>query len=248
MKILITGATSAIAQSTARALILEYSTDCQFILVGRNNERLDNIAKDLLVRGAQSVSVICADLVDCDQIDNIVENSWNQLNHIDVAVIAQGTLPEQEKIQHSWQEIKTAYELNAFSYMALMTSLANRMESSKQGTIVVISSVAGDRGRQSNYVYGSAKGAVSLFAQGLRNRLFKSGINVITVKPGFVDTPMTDGMNKKGLLWSQPDRVADDIVTAITKKRTIVYTPRFWQLIMLIIKHIPEFIFKRLSL
>ena len=116
MKILITGATSAIAQSTARALILEYSTDCQFILVGRNNERLDNIAKDLLVRGAQSVSVICADLVDCDQIDDIVENSWNQLNHIDVAVIAQGTLPEQEKTALHWKEQSACWLVLKFKY------------------------------------------------------------------------------------------------------------------------------------
>lgn len=248
MKILISGATSAIAQSTARTLLSQSDNPCHFVLLGRNEERLEMIANDLTARGAESVFSISTDLANCDDIESHVDQAWNTLESIDVAIIAQGTLPEQNEIQNSWTDIKAAYDINALSYMALMTALASKMETLKKGCIVVVSSVAGDRGRQSNYIYGSAKGAVSLFAQGLRNRLFKHGINVITVKPGFVDTPMTDGMNKDGPLWSSPERVASDIVTAIDKNRSTVYTPGFWRLIMLVIQHIPDFIFKRLSL
>ncbi len=111
----------------------------------------------------------------------------------------------------------------------------------------MIGSVAGDRGRQSNYVYGTAKGALALFLQGMRNRLSKRGVQVLTIKPGFVDTPMTASF-PKGPLWATPDKVAEDIEKAIDKRRDVLYTPGFWRLIMLIIKSVPEAIFKRLSL
>jgi short-subunit dehydrogenase len=125
--------------------------------------------------------------------------------------------------------------------------LANLMEAQGSGTIAVISSVAGDRGRQSNYVYGAAKGMVTRFLQGLRNRLAKRGVQVLTIKPGFVDTPMTAAF-KKGALWAQPDAVARGIVAAVDAGKDEVYLPGFWRLIMAIIRHIPEPIFKRLSL
>jgi short-subunit dehydrogenase len=131
--------------------------------------------------------------------------------------------------------------------IALATVLANRFEAQRSGSIAVISSVAGDRGRQSNYVYGAAKGAVTLLLQGLRNRLSKSGVQVLTIKPGFVDTPMTAEF-KKGALWAKPDDIAHGIVSAIDRRRDVVYLPGFWRLIMLIIRHIPEPIFKRMSL
>jgi decaprenylphospho-beta-D-erythro-pentofuranosid-2-ulose 2-reductase len=120
-------------------------------------------------------------------------------------------------------------------------------EQQKSGTLAVISSVAGDRGRQSNYVYGAAKGMVNIFAQGLRNRLFKSGVNVLTIKPGFVDTPMTAGF-RKGFLWATPERVARDIVKAIAGRESEVYTPVFWRALMIPIRLLPEWLFKRLSL
>jgi short-subunit dehydrogenase len=121
------------------------------------------------------------------------------------------------------------------------------MEPRGQGTIAVISSVAGDRGRQSNYVYGAAKGMVTRFLQGLRNRLARKGVQVLTIKPGFVDTPMTAAF-PKGLLWAKPESVAQGIVAAVDRKKDVVYLPGFWCLIMMIIRHIPEFIFKKLSL
>jgi len=117
----------------------------------------------------------------------------------------------------------------------------------KSGTIAVITSVAGDRGRQSNYVYGSAKGMVSTFLQGLRNRLYRAGINILDIKPGFVDTPMTIDF-KKGPLWVSPEKIAEGIVEAIDKQKTEVYLPWFWKFIMLIIKLIPESIFRKMKL
>jgi short-subunit dehydrogenase len=130
----------------------------------------------------------------------------------------------------------------------LLTHLANRFEAQKHGSIAVISSVAGDRGRQSNYVYGTAKGAVTIFLQGLRNRLHKSGVQVLTIKPGFVDTPMTAGIYKKGPLWAAPEAIARSIQSGIEKRRDVIYTPLFWMGIMSIIKAIPEWIFKKLKL
>jgi decaprenylphospho-beta-D-erythro-pentofuranosid-2-ulose 2-reductase len=136
---------------------------------------------------------------------------------------------------------------NGLSVVALLTLVANQLEQQGHGAIAVISSVAGDRGRQSNYVYGSAKAMVSAFLSGLRQRLAKKGVHVITVKPGFVDTPMTAHL-PKGPLWAKPEQVAKDIRRAIDKGQRIVYTPGFWRFIMLIIKHIPEFVFVKLKL
>ena len=136
---------------------------------------------------------------------------------------------------------------NGLSVIALCTLLGNRFEAQGSGSIAVISSVAGDRGRQSNYVYGAAKGMVTRFLQGLRNRLAKENVQVLTIKPGFVDTPMTAAF-KKGALWAQPADVARGILAAIDKGKDEVYLPGFWRLIMLVIRHIPEFIFKKLSL
>jgi hypothetical protein len=116
------------------------------------------------------------------------------------------------------------------------------------GSIVLISSVAGDRGRQSNYFYGTSKAAVTTFAQGLRNHLFNSGVHVLTIKPGFVDTPMTAAITKGGPLWASPEQIADCIEKGLQKKRNVVYAPWFWQIIMLVIQHIPETVFKRLGL
>jgi hypothetical protein len=132
--------------------------------------------------------------------------------------------------------------------ISLTTLLANRFEQRGRGTLIAISSVAGDRGRQSNYVYGAAKGMISLLLQGLRNRLSSKGIQVITIKPGFVDTPMTAAFEKKGLLWAQPDQIAKGIVAAVERGRDEVYLPWFWRWIMLVIRHIPERLFKRLQL
>lgn len=248
MNVLIAGATSAIAQASAKQMLVKMEVDIHFILLARDNERATIVADDLRARGALKTSVITADLSQVNQLDSLLTDIQQQHGAIDIALLAHGQLPDHKSIQNSNIEVQKALDLNAISYIQMMTTLARIMEQAETGSIAIISSVAGDRGRQSNYIYGAAKGTVSLFAQGLRNRLSSKGIDVITIKPGFVDTPMTDGFDKSGPLWATTDQVAEDIVNAILKKRSIVYTPWFWAPIMLVIKCIPEFIFKRLSL
>ncbi len=243
-KILIVGATSAIAEATAR--ILAQGGDHLF-LVARNKERLEAIADDLRVRGCPKVETYCMDANDFGEHVPMLDAAERVLNGLDTVLIAHGTLSDQAACQQSvelaMQEIRT----NALSVIALLTHTANRFEQQKKGTIAVISSVAGDRGRQSNYVYGSAKAMVTTFTSGLRQRLFKSGVSVVTIKPGFVDTPMTKSF-KKGMLWVSPDSVANGIVRAIKNQSSIVYLPMIWRLIMIIIKLVPELIFKRISI
>ena len=143
--------------------------------------------------------------------------------------------------------IRDSININFTSVAGFITILANYFEKMGEGTIAVISSVAGDRGRQSNYIYGAAKGGVTKFLQGLRNRLSQKNIQVLTIKPGLVDTPMTAHLPKNPL-YVKPDFVAKSIIRAIEKKKDVIYVPEYWRLIMWVIIHIPEFIFKRLKL
>ena len=243
-RILIIGATSAIAEATARLYAAEGAA---LFLVARNGARLEAVAADLRVRGATTVDTVVMDANDFDRHRALVDHASITLESIDLALIAHGTLPDQQACEQSFELTRRELETNCLSILSLLTHLANGMESKGTGTLTVISSVAGDRGRQSNYVYGTAKGAVSLFLQGLRNRLHKSGVHVLTVKPGFVDTPMTADF-PKGVLWAKPDLIAQGIKRAEEKQRNVIYLPGFWRFIMIVIRSIPEAIFKRLSL
>ena len=243
-KILIIGATSAIAEAAARQWAAR--GDAVF-LAGRNRQKLDDIAADLKVRGAASVGAFAMDATDVASHAPMLDAAVAALGGLDVALIAHGTLPDQKACEASVTMTLAEIDNNGLSVVALCTLLGNHFEAQGSGSIAVISSVAGDRGRQSNYVYGAAKGMVTRFLQGLRNRLAKKNVQVLTIKPGFVDTPMTAAFSK-GALWAQPADVARGIVAAIDKGRDEVYLPGFWRLIMLVIRHIPEFVFKKLSL
>ncbi|MEW8624826.1 MAG: SDR family oxidoreductase [Candidatus Thiodiazotropha sp.] len=243
-KTLIIGATSAIAQDLAKLFAEAGDSIC---LVARSESKLSILADDLKLRGASSVAVQSMDVLEYDRHQSVVDSAVESLGGLDLVVIAHGTLPDQAACQQSLDMTKKEFEVNALTTISLLTHLANYFEEKQRGSIVVISSVAGDRGRQSNYVYGAAKGAVTIFLQGLRNRLAKSGVNVVTVKPGFVDTPMTADF-PKGALWASSERVAKDINNAIDGQKSVAYVPWFWRYIMLIIKSIPEVIFKKLSL
>lgn len=243
-KVLIIGATSAIARATAR-LFAEAGN--ALFLVARNTEQLAMLADDLKVRGAIAVNTTTMDVLEHDRHQAVIDEAVNTLGGLDLVLIAHGTLPDQQACQASVAVTLSEFDINALSTISILTIVANYLEEAKQGTIVTISSVAGDRGRQSNYVYGAAKSAVSCFMQGLRNRLHGAGVNVLTVKPGFVDTPMTAEF-EKGPLWASPESVAVRIDKAITKGRNEVYVPSFWWLIMFVIRSVPESIFKRLSL
>jgi short-subunit dehydrogenase len=244
-KILIIGATSAIAEAAAR--IFAARGDALF-LVARNAEHLRAVVADLNIRGAARADSATLDVTDFAAHEAVIEKAERDLGGIDITLIAHGTLTDQARCEQSVDVMRREFDVNALSTLALLTALANRMEARHGGTLAVISSVAGDRGRQSNYVYGAAKAAVSAFLGGLRQRLAKSGVTVLTIKPGFVDTPMTAGIANKGALWAQPDGIAAGIVQAIDRRRNIVYLPWFWRWIMLMIRQIPEALFKRLKL
>lgn len=242
-KILVIGATSAIADQCSR--IWAARGDALF-LVGRNDERIKAIAADLMVRGATEVHSHCMDVNDLQSHTAMLDAAKAAMGGLDMVLIAHGTLPNQNACQQSVEETLNEIMTNALSTISLLTNIANRFEEKQAGTIAVISSVAGDRGRASNYVYGSAKAMITAFTSGLRQRLYKSNVSVVTIKPGFVDTPMTASF-KKGLFWAKPEGVAEKIVQAISKKKDEVYVPTFWWVIMTVIKSMPCYLFKRLN-
>lgn len=244
-KVIVFGATSAIARAVLNYFAKDGYACC---LIARDENKLTATAEDLLVRGAASIVTINEDLSDYSRHPLLFEKIQNEFGDYERVLIAYGTLSTQKDCESSFDETLKELTINCLSVISLLTHIGNTLEQQQSGQVAVISSVAGDRGRQSNYVYGTAKGALSVFLQGLRNRLSKSNVNVITIKPGFVDTPMTREFDKKGLLWVKPEKVAKGIYHAMMKKRDVVYLPWFWQWIMLIIKLIPERIFKKLSL
>lgn len=243
-KILIIGATSAIAQEVAKIYAHE---NAELFLWGRNSQMLEIISQDLKVRGAAKVTTLSHDLNDFSCHEKFIADIWNQLARVDVTLLAHGILGNQKKAEEDQTELLHILNSNFVSHASLLTFIAQKMKQQGSGTIAVISSVAGDRGRQSNYVYGSAKAAKTAFTDGLRNKLFQFGVHVLNIKLGFVDTPMTKEI-KKGLLWATAPAIAKGIVAAVEAKKDTVYLPFFWRYIMLIIKSIPERIFKRLKL
>lgn len=243
-KVLIIGATSAIAEATARLFAEDGD---RLFLVARRKDRLKATADDLTVRGAEIAGCRTLDVNDLDQHHTVLAEAEQALGGIDVALVAHGTLPDQQRCQTSAELTVQEIQTNAVSTMALLTRLSEMMEYKRNGRIAVVTSVAADRGRQSNYVYGAAKAAVDTFLEGLRQRLHKAGVGVTTIRPGFVDTPMTATF-EKGLLWAQPDTVAKRIHQAILKGADVVYVPSFWRWIMLVIRLMPRRVFKVLKL
>ncbi|MCB1745056.1 MAG: SDR family oxidoreductase [Gammaproteobacteria bacterium] len=243
-QVLIIGATSAIAQAVARRYA---SRGARLVLIARNEPLLQAVADDLRVRGATQVQTSLLDVRDSARHAQVLGRAFEQLGRVDVALIAHGTLPDQRRCELSVDAAAEAFEVNTLSVIRLLTDLANRFEQQREGSIAVISSVAGDRGRASNYVYGAAKAAVSTFLDGLGQRLHAHGVQVLCIKPGFVDTPMTRDFDK-GPLWASADDVAAGICKAIERRRDVVYVPLFWWPIMLIIRHLPGFVLKRIRL
>ena len=244
MRMMIVGATSAIAHETAKCFAKD---GAEFFLVARSPQKLADIGNDLKVRGAQRIETYVLDVTELERHQEMIETAITTLDGLDMVLIAHGTLGDQQKCQRSVAETLKEFTTNCTSVISLLTILADYFEQQKRGCITVISSVAGDRGRQSNYVYGAAKGALSVFLQGLRNRLSKSGVAVVTVKPGLIDTPMTAAV-KKGLLAASAKGVGEGIYHAMKSRKEVVYLPWFWRPIMLIIRTIPEPVFKRLSM
>ena len=240
-KVLIIGATSSVAKQCAR---IWAKRGYALYLVARNEEVVNKIAADLKVRGATQVGIFCDDLNYTERHDIMLDAADTNLNGVDIVLIAHGTLSNQKLCEESVKDTLAEIKTNALSTISLLTLIANRFEAKRGGVIAVISSVAGDRGRASNYVYGSAKAMITAFTSGLRQRLYRSNVVVVTIKLGFVDTPMTSAF-KKGLLWAKPNKVAKKIIKAVDSSKSEVYVPKFWWVVMLLIKLIPSAFFKK---
>jgi short-subunit dehydrogenase len=244
MRILILGATSALAHETAKLFARD---GADLVLVARSEHKLAAVQGDLKVRGAKEIETIVADLNDFTRHQEIIEAALKPFAGLDMALVAYGTLGDQPRCEQDVDLAVQEFNNNCTSTISLLTLLANYFEPQKRGCIAVISSVAGDRGRQSNYVYGAAKAGVTVFLQGLRNRLAKKGVAVVTIKPGMVDTPMTAHL-RKGLLFAKPEVVGKGIYEAMLKHKEVVYLPGYWRYVMWIIKSIPEPMFKKMNI
>jgi short-subunit dehydrogenase len=244
-KIVVLGATSEIAQHTQRILARGQK---EMLLVARSAERLRSVAADLRVRGARQIIEYTADLADISQHAPLVSFVLENFPDFDSVLLAYGSLLPQEKCQHSVELSLLEWQTNFTSAASLLTLFADILEQRGSGCLAVITSVAGDRGRSSNYIYGAAKAGLSVFLQGLRGRLYRSKVRVLTIKPGPVRTPMTSEM-PQGKLFADPEGVARDICRALDGGRQeTLYTPGRWRYIMAAINLVPETIFKRLSI
>ncbi len=243
-KVVLFGATSAIAHEAARCFARR---GAELLLVARNGEKLSVLQKDLETLGAAKVQTHVCDLVDIKDHESLLKTCGELLPEYDAILLAYGTLGDQGESEKDFSVAEQEFRTNFLSAASLVSRVANMFEARGSGQIAVITSVAGDRGRKSNYIYGTAKGALSIFLQGLRNRLSSTGVHVLTIKPGFVDTPMTAHI-EKGPLFASAQAVGEGIYRAMERKKDVVYLPWFWRFIMLIIKAIPEPLFKRMSI
>lgn len=245
--IAIVGATSVIAQHCAHRW-LEIAP-AEITLVGRNLERLQRVANDLQVRSPEStIRVRTADFLKPASIQATADAICNPQHKLDLVLIAQGTLPKQARCQDDLAICQQALEINAVSPALYAEAFARHMHQVDHGTIILLGSVAGDRGRKSNYTYGAAKGLLERYAQGMQHRFAGTGVHVLLVKPGPTRTPMTSQLQDDLPKLAEPEQVARQIVRAVSAKKHTLYTPGKWRLIMGVIKLIPRIIFNKLDL
>ncbi len=239
---LILGAASDMAVAIAREMAAQ-GHDLQ--LAARNVSRLEPLRADLQIRFNMQCSLHEFDAAD----PSTHQSFYDQLPvKPSVAVCVFGYLGANEKARTDWKEAERIIQTNYTGAVSILNVISNDFAAKKAGTIVGISSVAGERGRQSNYIYGSAKAGFTAYLSGLRNRMFPEGVHVMSVQPGFVYTRMTEGLPLPPLLTAKPEQVAQSILQGIRKKKNIIYVKWFWRWIMLVICLIPEFLFKKLKL
>lgn len=236
--VVIFGATSAIAAEVAR---LYAKRGARLYLVGRSEDKLTALVHEL---GPSVVGHASQDFDRLEQADACVAQAVATLGHIDVALIAHGLLSDQRETEQSLEAALASARTNYLSAMALLIPLANHMEARTAGHLAVLSSVAAERGRPRNYTYAAAKGALNVYLQGVRSRLYRAGVKVHTLKLGPVDTPMT-ATHEKNALFAQPGRVARDIVAAIDAGRSEAFVPWYWRWIMFVVRNLPEPVFQR---
>lgn len=240
--VLIIGAKSDIAKEVAR----EYAKNgYDLYLAARDTSSLEELATDIKVRSSVNIELKEFDITKFETHKEFYENLGEK--PLGVVLVA-GYMNEQKVCEENWDETFNTINVNYTGAVSILNIVASDFEKERRGFIVGVSSVAGDRGRKANYIYGSSKAAFTAYLGGLRNRLFESGVNVLTVKPGFVNTKMTEDLDLPEKLTAQPQDVASDIFKAQQKGKDIIYTKSIWRLVMLIIKHIPEFMFKKMSI
>ncbi|MDO4231461.1 MAG: SDR family NAD(P)-dependent oxidoreductase [Lautropia sp.] len=247
-RIVVVGATSGIAEHCTRQWAAQGNLQ-EIVLLGRNADKLQRQCADLQVRAGKDVKItpMTADFLDPARIQALVDEIA-RAGAIDIVLIAHGMLPDQAQCQQDLSRTREAIEINAISPVLFAEAFVNAMLPQKRGTVAIIGSVAGDRGRKSNYVYGAAKGLVSRHAEGLQHRLAGTGLHVLLIKPGPTDTPMTASLKQSGAKLASPEDVATDILNAIEQRKAVIYTPRKWALIMLIIRNLPRIVFHKLNI
>jgi len=245
-KIVIIGATSSMAEHCARRWAAQ--NPAEIVLVGRDLARTELIAVDLRVRApGATVTNIVADFQDPQKIQALADTLC-AAGPVDFVLIAHGSLPDQAECQRDLNAARYALDINGVSPVLFAEAFAGHMEKAGRGTLALIGSVAGDRGRKSNYVYGAAKGLVTRYAQGLQHRFAGSALNIVLVKPGPTETPMTAHLKAQGAKLASVDAVAAEIVAGIEKGKPVVYTPGKWALIMMVIRHLPRAIFNKMDI
>lgn len=245
-RIVIVGATSAIAEHCARLWLEKQPAD--LTLVGRDIQRTGRVATDLKIRSPQSeIRVVQAEFLNPQAINATVLDIVKS-GRFDIVLIAHGSLPEQSECQSDLQSFRDALEINGVSPVLYAEAFAKEMEKANHGTIALIGSVAGDKGRKSNYVYGAAKGLVTRYAQGLQHRFAGSGVKVVLIKPGPTDTPMTAHLKGKGAKLAPVEDVAKRIVDSVESGKPVIYAPGKWWLIMMVIRHLPAFVFNKMDI
>lgn len=245
-RIVIIGATSSIAEHCARLWITDEAVE--LVLVGRNAEKIKQLAMDLNIRSPQSIiHQLTVNFTQASDIHTLVENiaAGGKLH---LVLIAHGTLPDQHECQRNLNTCAEEMQINGISPVLFAEAFIEYMEKDNSGTLAVIGSVAGDRGRKSNYVYGAAKGLVTRYVQGLQHRLASTKVKVVLIKPGPTETPMTAHLKQQGTKLASVEDVAESIVNSISKGMPVIYAPAKWRLIMMIIRHLPRFIFNKMNI
>jgi decaprenylphospho-beta-D-erythro-pentofuranosid-2-ulose 2-reductase len=243
-RVMVFGATSAICHEVLKLYALE---EASFFLVGRNSEKLSAIGDDLTARGGVIAGTASYDFNEWQRHAACVKEGQECLGDIDIAIVSHGTLPDQQECEVSSAAVSDCMNDNFTSTAIIVQACANQLSLQGNGTLAVVSSVAGDRGRKSNYVYGAAKAGIDTLLQGLQGRFSGSAVNVVNIKPGMVISPMTADM-KHGAIWSTPEAIAPSIYRAIAGGRKVCYVPGYWRLIMLVIRCLPTSILAKLPI
>jgi NAD(P)-dependent dehydrogenase (short-subunit alcohol dehydrogenase family) len=243
-RVIVLGALSAIAQATARLYAAE---GAQMVLAGRHGERLADLAADLTARGAKVCHVQEIDLARTDDVGDRFRDMAAALGGVDAVLLFYGILGDQSRAESDLAHARDIIQVDFASAAEWALAAANALEAQGRGALVAVSSVAGDRGRRSNYVYGASKAGLTVLIQGIAHRLAPHGARAVAIKCGFVDTPMTAAFEKSGPLWATPGVIARIVRAAAERGGPTMYAPRFWRWIMLVIRLLPTSIFNKMK-